>query len=196
MWDERYDTEDYLYGTAPNDYLRGQADLFAEGARVLCLAEGEGRNAVYLARRGLKVTAVDASAVGLAKAERLAAEQGVSITTEVADLADYDLGTERWDGIVAIFAHLPPEIRRRVHQGAVRALKAGGLFVLEAYRPEQLDYGTGGPPSAELMVTEADLRVDLDGLYLDEIRSLERPVLEGRGHQGPGAVVQVLGLRV
>jgi len=196
MWDDRYASDDYVYGTEPNDYLRRQADLFADGARVLCLAEGEGRNAVYLAQRGLTVTAVDSSPVGLAKAERLADSRGVSIQTEVADLADYSLGHERWDGIVSIFCHLPADARRRLHQQVFAALKPGGLFVLEAFRPEQLELGTGGPPKADLMMTEADLRTELDGLHLDEIQSVERPVIEGCGHTGMGAVVQVLGLKV
>lgn len=196
MWDQRYDRDDYLYGTEPNDYLRRQADLFAEGARVLCLAEGEGRNAVYLAQRSLEVTAVDASAVGLEKARRLARERGVELTTEQADLADYNLGHERWDGIVAIFAHLPPQVRQAVHGQIFGALKPGGLLVLEAYRPEQLDYGTGGPPEAELLISPADLERELGGLWLDELQALERPVHEGAGHSGLAAVVQALGLKV
>ena len=196
MWDDRYASDDYVYGTEPNDYLRRQADLFADGANVLCLAEGEGRNAVYLAQRGLTVTAVDSSPVGLAKAKRLAESRGVSIETEEADLADYSLGHERWDGIVSIFCHLPPDARRRLYRQVFVALKPGGLFVLEAYRPEQLELGTGGPPNADLMVTEAELRAELEGLHLDEIQSVERPVIEGRGHTGMGAVVQVLGLKV
>lgn len=196
MWDERYAGDDYLYGTEPNDFLRRQADLFAEGARVLCLGEGEGRNAVYLAQRGLDVTAVDSSGVGLAKAGRLADSRGVEIHTVRADLADYRLGHEQWDGIVSIFCHLPPEVRRRLHLQVFDALKPGGLFVLEAYRPEQLEFGTGGPPDVDMLMTEAELRAELGGLYLDEVQSIDRPVLEGRAHTGMGAVVQVLGLRV
>lgn len=196
MWNDRYSTEDYLYGTEPNDFLRAQAELFAQGGRVLCLGEGEGRNAVYLAEQGLEVTAVDSSSVGLAKAQRLAQSRGVSITTVEADLADFDLGHDRWEGIVSIFCQLPTPVRRSLHRRVVTALKSGGLFVLEAFRPEPLRFQTGGPPDADLLVTEDELREDLTGLHLDEIQSVERPVMEGQGHTGQAAVVQVLGLRV
>lgn len=196
MWNDRYSTEDYLYGTEPNDFLRAQAELFARGGRVLCLGEGEGRNAVYLAEQGLEVTAVDSSSVGLAKAQRLAQSRGVSITTVEADLADFELGHDRWEGIVSIFCHLSTPVRRALHRRVVTALKSGGLFVLEAFRPEQLRFQTGGPPDADLLVTEDELREDLTGLHLDEIQSVERPVTEGQGHTGKAAVVQVLGLRV
>ncbi len=196
MWDKRYAGEAYFYGTEPNDYLKQQADLFAEGARVLCLAEGEGRNAVYLAQRGMKVTAVDASTMGLAKAEKLARSRGVDITTQVADLTDYSLEHEAWDAIVSIFCHLPSNARIRLHRQIFQALKPGGLFVLEAYRPEQLDYGTGGPPDPDWLMTEAELRAELGDLYLEEIQSIERSILEGQAHTGMSAVVQVLGLKV
>ena len=196
MWDKRYAGEAYFYGTEPNDYLKQQADLLADGARVLCLAEGEGRNAVYLAQRGMKVTAVDASALGLAKAEKLARSRGVDITTQVADLADYSLGHEEWDAIVSVFCHLPSNARIRLHGQIFQALKPGGLFILEAYRPEQLGYGTGGPQDPDWLMTEAELREELGDLYLEEIRSIERSILEGQAHTGMSAVVQVLGLKV
>src|SRR4051812_10772257 len=108
MWDERYSDTDFVYGTEPNDFLAANAEkYFAAGAEVLSLGEGEGRNAVFLARRGVRVTGVDGSAVGLAKAQKLAAQQGVTIETLVADLADFDLGVERWDGILSIWCHTP-----------------------------------------------------------------------------------------
>lgn len=109
MWDERYTEEGFAYGTEPNDFLKAEYSRIPKGGRVLCLAEGEGRNAVFLARQGYAVTAVDQSAVGLQKAKNFAAEHDVDITTEVANLADYELGTEAWDGIVSISAHVPPD---------------------------------------------------------------------------------------
>lgn len=196
MWDERYSSEDYVYGTEPNDFLREQDGLLASGGRVLCLAEGEGRNAVYLAGLGMEVTAVDASEVGLAKAHRLAQAKGVAIATEQIDLADYDPGQGQWDAIVSIFCHLPPTVRERLHQRVVNALKPGGLLILEAYRPEQLDYKTGGPGSADMMMTESSLRSELDGLHFDLLESRVREVVEGRGHSGDGAVVQLVALKV
>jgi len=114
-WDERYDGADYVYGTEPNDFLVSQFGNLPPG-RVLCLAEGEGRNAVFLAEHGFAVTAVDQSVVGLAKAERLAAQRGVQIETIVADLADFSIAPRSWEGIVSIFAHTSPTVRRHVHR--------------------------------------------------------------------------------
>lgn len=196
MWDERYAGDDYVYGTEPNDYLKAQSDLFARGARVLCLAEGEGRNAVYLAEQGLEVVAVDGSAVGLAKAERLARARGVVVETRTADLADFDLGQRQWDGIVSIFCHLPPAVRQALHRQVFDALKPGGLFVLEAYRPEQLLYKTGGPPRAEWMMTAEQLQQELKPLYFEQLQEMDRPVHEGSGHTGLGAVVQAVCVKV
>ncbi|MCH8503323.1 MAG: class I SAM-dependent methyltransferase [Ectothiorhodospiraceae bacterium] len=192
MWDERYDSEDYVYGTEPNAFLAAKAGRIPAGGRVLTLAEGEGRNAVFLAERGFRVTGVDASAVGLKKAARLARERGVNVTLEVRDLARADLGEDSWDGVVCIFAHLPPELRRDTHRRVVRALKPGGVLVLEAYTPDQLGRGTGGPPSAELMMTADTLRQEFEGLEIELLRECEREVVEGRGHTGTGAVVQLV----
>jgi SAM-dependent methyltransferase len=196
MWDERYAADEYVYGTEPNDYLKAQADLFARGGRILCLAEGEGRNAIYLAEQGLDVLAVDSSAVGLAKAERLARARGVTVEIQQADLADMDLGQQQWDGIVSIFCHLPPDVRQALHQKVFDALKPGGLFVLEAYRPEQLLFKTGGPPRAEWMMTADQLQQELAPLHFEQLQEMDRPVNEGQGHTGLGAVVQALCIKV
>ncbi len=194
MWDQRYSDDDYFYGTAPNDFLAANAGRIPHGP-VLCLAEGEGRNAVHLAGLGYRVTAVDSSAAGLRKAERLARERGVTLECVHADLADYDLGTARWAGIVSIFAHLPPPLRRQVHAAIPRALRPGGILLLEAYTPAQLDHGTGGPPVAELMMDAASLREELQGLVFEHLAEREREVVEGKGHRGTGAVVQAIARR-
>ncbi len=194
MWDRRYKGNDYFYGTAPNDFLAAHAHAIRPGP-VLCLAEGEGRNAVFLAERGHPVTAVDSSIEGLRKAERLARERGVTIEYLQADLADFDLGQDRWAGIVSIFAHLPPPLRRRVHAAVPHALQTGGVLLLEAYTPRQLEHGTGGPPVAELMMSEAILRDELSGLAFEHLAELEREVIEGSGHTGTGAVVQAIARR-
>ncbi len=194
MWDQRYDRPEYVYGTEPNDFLVSVVDRIPFG-RVLCLAEGEGRNAVYLAEKGYEVTAVDSSAVGLAKAKRLAERQGVSIRTQVADLAEYEIDTDNWEGIVSIFAHLQPDLRREVHRQAVGGLVSGGVFVLEAYTPRQLAYGTGGPPSENLMMTLPDLRQELAGLELVISHEVDRHIEEGSLHRGKSAVAQILGVK-
>ena len=191
MWDDRYAGDDYFYGTAPNDFLKSVADRVPRG-RVLCLAEGEGRNAVFLAEQGCIVTGVDSSAVGLTKARRLAVHRGVEIETHHADLGDYDIAPQSWDAVVAIFCHLPPPVRKIVFSKAVQGLKPGGVFVLEAYTPKQLDFGTGGPPTAELMMSLDALKTELGGLTFDIGRECECPVIEGTGHHGQAAVVQVV----
>lgn len=195
MWDERYSEPGYAYGTAPNDFLVSVVDRLPAEGDVLCLAEGEGRNAVWLATKGHRVHAVDLSEVGLAKARDLAAARGVAITTERADLADYDLGEARWDAVVSIFCHVLPEVRRRVHRDLARALKPGGVFVLEGYAPAHLGRGTGGPDALTRLLALAELKDELRGLYLPVAREVTRGVYEGRYHVGPGTVVQVLGQR-
>jgi SAM-dependent methyltransferase len=192
MWDDRYADSDYAYGTAPNDFLVEQAERLPAGP-VLCLAEGEGRNAVWLAARGHAVTAMDASAVGLQKAQRLAAERGVRITTHHGDLAHFAIAPNAWSGIVSIFAHVPPDLRRAVHRGVVAGLRPGGVLILEAYTPEQLRFGTGGPPVAELTMELATLQDELAGLVFDVACEREREVHEGRYHSGRGHVVQIVG---
>ncbi|MEX1197494.1 MAG: class I SAM-dependent methyltransferase [Pseudohongiellaceae bacterium] len=192
MWDTRYKTEQYLYGTAPNDFLAGQYHCLPENGRVLCLADGEGRNSVFLAGLGFDVTAVDQSAVGLEKADRLAREQDVSITLVQADLADWPLGSQQWDAIVAIFCHLPPTIRSHVHSQIPAALKPGGVLLLEAYTPAQLSLGTGGPPDVDLMQSADILEAELSSLNFRHLLETERDVFEGSGHTGRGAVVQVI----
>jgi len=191
MWDERYNVEHYVYGTDPNQFLEQNIDRLPQG-EVLCLAEGEGRNAVFLARRGYQVTAVDASAVGLAKAERLAAEHRVRIGTIRTDLADYDLGDERWDAVVSIFAHVPPPIRARLHGQMRQALKPGGVLLLEAYTPAQIGRGTGGPSAPEMMMSATQLREELTGLHFQHLQELERDVVEGEFHTGRASVVQLI----
>ena len=191
MWDQRYSSETYAYGTEPNAFLVSMLDRLPEGP-VLCLGEGEGRNATWLAQLGRKVTAVDSSKVGLEKARRLALSRGVGITSALADLKDFRIGSQHWDAIVSIFCHLPPQIRRDVHRRCVQGLTAGGMLVLEAYTPAQLKYGTGGPPTAEMMMDAESLRTEFEGLEFMHMQELVREVHEGEYHDGPGAVVQVL----
>lgn len=194
MWDRRFREPGWAYGTAPNDFLVEVAARIPPG-EVLCLAEGEGRNATYLAGLGYRVTAVDSSAVGLDKARLLARERSVAVETVVADLADFEIERSRWSGIVSIFCHVPAQLRADVHARCVDALAGGGVFVLEAYTPRQLDHGTGGPRSVELLYEPNDIRADLSGLDLEIMREIVRDISEGRYHRGPGAVVQALGVK-
>ncbi len=194
MWDQRYNREDYVYGTEPNDFLRQHVTSLPAG-RVLCLAEGEGRNAVFLAQQGFQVTAVDASSVGLQKAQRLARQRGVDIETVHADLANFVIEPQRWDAIVSIFCHVPASIREMLHRQVVMGLREGGVLLLEAYTPKQIEYGTGGPPVPELTMQLSDLKQELAGLQFDHGVELDRDVVEGEFHTGIGAVVQVLAIK-
>ena len=194
MWDQRYAIKDYLFGTAANDFLQDHAALLPQ-KKILCLADGEGRNSVYLASLGYEVTALDNSKVGLQKAQQLAKAKGVQITSLHADLADYDLGTEQWHGIVSIFCHLPPNLRKSLHRKIYAALKPGGVFSLEAYTPKQLQFKTGGPPDAVLTMQSKALIDELKPLHLELNQELIRDVHEGIGHTGQGSVVQVIGRR-
>lgn len=194
IWDKRYSKAEYLYGKEPNDFLVQAAPQIPPGP-VLCLAEGEGRNAVYLAEHGYSVTAVDASVVGLEKAQHLARERGVGITTHVLDLADFEIQPDYWSGIVSIFCHLPPLLRETVHRRCVAGLMPGGVLVLEAYTPQQLKLKTGGPPTASLMMQLDDLLKELQGLEFLHAVEVERHLAEGTQHNGPSAVVQIVAVK-
>jgi len=193
FWNHRYALPGWAYGTEPSDFVREVAETL--DGPVLCLGEGEGRNAVFLAQRGLEVTAIDLSPRALEKAQRLATERGVQLTTQEADLADFALGDSQWGAILSIWCHLPPWLRTRVHADVVHALKPGGHFVLEAYTPAQLQFDTGGPKSLDLLVDPAVLKPELAGLTFERFEVLEREVQEGDWHRGRSAVVQVLARR-
>jgi SAM-dependent methyltransferase len=194
MWDERYSSEEYIYGKDPNTFLANAVEKIPSG-KVLCVAEGEGRNAVFLAELGYEVVAVDASAVGLEKARKLAKERGVSIQTIVCDLSHFNIEPESFNGVVSIFAHVSPQVRKELHRKIVNGLRSGGVLILESYRPDQLKYKTGGPPTAELMMTLEGLEEELKGLNFEYGVELDRDVVEGKFHTGKGAVVQIIGVK-
>ncbi|MFT3782190.1 MAG: methyltransferase domain-containing protein [Nibricoccus sp.] len=194
FWNERYGGSDYFYGTEPNAFLKHVAARISPGP-VLCLAEGEGRNAAYLAGLGHTVTAIDQSALGMEKARRLAASRGLHVDTMVTDLAAYSIEPGKWSGIIATFVHLPPRLRAEVHRQVVAGLKMGGVYIMEAYTPAQLAYDTGGPKDPELLMTLKALKQELSGLEIVIGREIERDVREGGGHTGRAAVVQVLAER-
>lgn len=191
-WNERYACEQFVYGLQPNEFLRVQAFRLSAGARVLCLAEGEGRNSTYLASLGMQVTGVDSSVVGVQKTQRLARQRGVQVMARLGDLTDFDLGTEVWDAQVSIFAHLPPPIRASLRPRMKRAMAVGGLLILEHYHPRQLQYGTGGPQDASMMTTLEELEHDFVGWEMLHRFEGERDVSEGVLHQGRAYVTQLV----
>lgn len=191
MWDKRYSTDAYVYGKDPNEFLAKNYGAIPKG-RVLSLAEGEGRNAAFLAKQGFSVTAVDSSQIGLEKARKLAEENGVEVKLIHADLVEFDLGVAEWDGIVSIFCPLQSIQRKEVHQKVVAGLKPNGVFLIEAYRPEQLEYGTGGGKSPDTMMTKESLSQELSPLKFSHLMELDRNVVEGIYHTGLAAVVQAI----
>lgn len=195
-WDERYSSEDYLFGREPNAFLRREAHRFEKGSSVLAVADGEGRNGVFLAGLGLAVHAIDTSSVALEKSARLADEMGVEIGLELADLADWSWPQDTYDHVVAIFIQFAdPALRARLFDGMKRTVKPGGLMLLQGYRPEQVDLGTGGPPQRENMYTR-DLLLsafgDFEILHLEEHDSIIR---EGRGHHGLSTLIDLVARR-
>jgi len=191
FWNERYAEELFAYGEAPNDFLASVAGRLPP-ERTLEIGCGQGRNAVFLAQRGMLVTAVDSAGVGLDRGRELAARRHVDVEWILHDLATFDPGHGCWEVIVAIFVHLPADLRRVVHARLVEALAPGGFLVLEAYTPDQLARGTGGPPVASMLMSLDDLRDEFVGLDFVHAEELIRPVTEGAYHTGDAAVVQIV----
>lgn len=190
MWDQRYESDEFVYGTEPNSFLAEHAKLLT--GPVLSLAEGEGRNAVFLASLGLDVLGVDGSEVGLAKAQKLAASKGVNIRTQVADLAVYTPAENAFGSVVSISAHLPSLVRRRLHQLVERSLKPGGIILLEAYTKSQLARNTGGPKDPDMLMSREQLESEFPNCEPLVSQEIEREVHEGKFHTGLASVVQFI----
>ncbi|HYN60842.1 MAG TPA: class I SAM-dependent methyltransferase [Rubrivivax sp.] len=195
-WNKRFAGEDYLFGTAPNEWLREHAGLWQPGQRVLCVADGEGRNSVWLAGRGLQVDAFDIAELAVAKARRLADAQGVQVNFALAGCDDHAWPDAVYDGVAAIFVQFAdPPLRERLFSHMVRCLKPGGWLVLQGYTPRQLEYRTGGPPIASHLYTEALLREAFGALEITELRDYEAEVAEGSGHRGHSALIGLVARR-
>ena len=189
-WNKRFSAEGFLFGEAPNGWLREHASAWQAGDRVLAVADGEGRNSVWLAARGLRVDAFDISEVGVAKARALAQRQGAQVDFAVADIAQLAWPESVYDGVAAIFIQFAdPALRARIFEGLVRCLKPGGTLVLQGYTPKQLDYRTGGPPFASHMYTPQLLREAFAALDIVELREYEDELAEGTGHKGWSALI-------
>lgn len=192
FWDRRYDVPDYVYGTEPNAFLVSKRHLLRPGMRVLAVADGEGRNGVWLAAQGLDVLAVDGSPVAVEKARRLADARGVALHFEVADLLGWPWPRAQFDIVVAIFIHFGPQDRPRIHRAMAQALKPGGLLIMECFTPRQLEYGTGGPPVREMLYTPETLRADFRGMEILELEETVTELREGLYHQGRAAVARLV----
>jgi cyclopropane fatty-acyl-phospholipid synthase-like methyltransferase len=195
-WERRFSTPDYLFGTEPNSFLKSQARRLKVGQTALAIADGEGRNGVWLAELGLHVHAVDISPTALAKARALAERRGVSLRTEQADLQHWPWPREAYDTILAIFIQFAgPTLREGIFAGIEQALKPGGLLLMQGYRPEQLNYRTGGPPYIDYLYTRPMLEAAFADLTELKIHEHDSVVNEGTAHLGMSALVDLVGVK-
>lgn len=194
-WDERFARPEYVYGEAPNAFLAERVGDLPVGGTVLSLGEGEGRNAAFLAERGYRVTAVDSSARGLEKLAALADRRGVEVAAVLADVTTFDLGEGRWDGIIDVFCHLPPAERAALWPRVRAALRPGGVFLAEFFRPGQPAGGKGGPPDEALLVPLAELEAAFAGEDVMYAAEETYHIDEGPLHQGPRAVTRFVARR-
>jgi SAM-dependent methyltransferase len=193
MWDERYSIDDYLFGTEPAAFLVAHAHLLKPGMRTLVVADGEGRNSVFLAQQGVEVVAMDASPVGVAKARKLAEERGVEVDFRIADIMTWEWTPDAYDLVVAIFIQfLTPQQRPAVFDGMQRTLRPGGRLLLHGYRPEQVALGTGGPPDPTHMYTEDLLHEAFGAMDIERLESYDADIQEGTGHAGTSALIDLV----
>jgi len=195
-WDQRFAADDYVFGTEPaKALLKLETFLIPEG-KTLVVADGEGRNSVYLASRGFDVTATDYSEVGLAKARRLAEERGVSVHYVVEDIFQRDWSSEQYDNVIAVFIQfVPPRHMTKVLSGLAKAVKPNGTLLVHGYTPKQVEFGTGGPPNPEHMYTEAMLRNIYQHLDIRVCGEYEDVLTEGAGHSGKSALIDFVGVK-
>lgn len=195
FWNERFSSQEYVYGEEPNAFLKDRYTLIPRRGRVLCLGDGEGRNGVFLARKGFDVTSVDASEVGLEKTRKLAERHRVTLRTIHGRLPEVEIEEGAYDAVVLVYLHLPPDIRAEVHALAARALRPGGVLLLEGFTPEQLEFESGGPKDAAMLFTPEMLRADFAMLDIEGIDACRTVLDEGPGHRGEAAVVRLIAVR-
>jgi len=195
-WEERFGIDEYLFGEGPNAYLAAKVAMLAKGNRALAIADGEGRNSVWLAEQGLQVDAFDFSPTGVRKAERLARARGVHVNLNVSELFQWNWTPAVYDVVAAIFIQFlaPPE-RARLFSLIKQTLKPGGLLILQGYSLEQLNYRTGGPSEPENLYTEAMIREALKDMEILEVLCWDEQIQEGTAHAGMSALMGVVARR-
>ena len=195
-WNNRFSQDDFLFGTDPNEWLREHTNVWQTPSRILSVADGEGRNSVWLASKGHTVDAFDLADVGVAKARRLALANNVAVNFVVADCDTFAWRNDYYDGVAAIFIQFAdPALRERLFTNIVRCLKPGGTLILQGYTPKQLEYRTGGPPVLSHLYTEDLLRKSFSDLDIQVLREYESNVEEGNGHRGHSALIGLVGKR-
>lgn len=196
IWNERFSGQEFLFGIEPNAYLAAQAHLLKPRQRALAVADGEGRNSVWLAGQGLRVDAFDISSVGVDKARKLALDAGVDVNYQVSDCETWDWKEGAYDLVAAIFIQFAgPAMRSRLFARMSAALRPGGLLILQGYAPKQLEFGTGGPGILENLYTEELLRAEFSSLELLELQAYEANLQEGRRHAGRSALIGMVARR-
>ena len=193
MWDERFNTPEYIFGTEPADFVRREVGRLTVPSGILCVADGEGRNSVYLAKAGHRVTAMDGSPVAIAKAQKLATERGADVALQAADIARWDWAQAQYDAVFAVFIQFaPPALRDAIFAGMVRTLKPGGLLFLHGYTPAQLAHGTGGPRVLDQLYTADLLSKSFAGMKVLKLTEYEAELSEGKGHSGRSALIDLV----
>lgn len=198
FWNTRYDKPEFIFGKEPNEYLVEQSEQHLKpGNTVLCIADGEGRNGVWLAKQGMKVTGFDVSDIALAKAKQFAQENQVSIHYSLFDVDGYDWQPHQYDAVVGIFIQFAdPQMRSRIFQQVRQTLKPGGIFILQGYTPKQLEYKTGGPSLIEHLYTEEMIRDLSHGFDILDLRCYEKELSEGPRHTGISALLGLAAKRL
>lgn len=192
FWNNRYKEEEYAYGLEPNAFLKSMRRVFKPDSKILCLAEGEGRNAVFLASKGHRITAVDYAQEGLNKLQKLASYKNLSIETLCVDLTHYKIEEHAWDGIICLFGHFPESLRKAVFTQVYKGLNKGGVFLMEAYRKDQLKCKTGGPQVVELLYSKEELQEDFSAFTAITVETCDKDIEEGKYHKGISAVIQLV----
>ncbi|MEI8632109.1 class I SAM-dependent methyltransferase [Vibrio sp. PP-XX7] len=191
MWDERYNTPNYMYGKEPNDFLKANIRHIPKGP-ILCLADGEGETPSIWLNVAMMSPRLIYRQSHWRKQESSQQEQGVRVNFIHADLASYDLGQQQWDGIVSIFCHLPSALRTKLHHAVYRSLQNSGTYLVEGYTPQQLHYKTGGPSAVDMMLSAEILAQELHPMHPFTLTEKERFIQEGQLHNGLSHVVQAL----
>ncbi len=195
-WNDRFAKEGYVFGTEPNEWLRQKASVWTKGAKILCVADGEGRNSVWLAKQGHDVDAFDLSEVGIAKARRLADDNQVNVNYTLADCDSFSWQKEHYDGIAAVFVQFAdPALREKLFKNMIHCLKPGGHLLLLGYTPKQLEYGTGGPSVLSHLYTPQLLQDAFGALTIHTLEAYETELAEGDGHKGRSAVIGLVASR-
>ena len=192
-WDEKFQRQEYLYGTLPSKFIVAQQNWLKPGQNALLVADGEGRNSVFMSEKGVQVTAMDSSSVGIAKAKKLAASRSVEVNFQHADLLEWQWEANTYDLVVAIFIQFAdPDFRAKIFAGMIKTLVPGGILLLHGYTPQQLEYGTGGPSKASLLYTKEMLSEAFKAMEIIRLEEYDREIQEGTGHSGMSALIDLI----